>query len=64
MRISSVTNSLYKLLSEGTLVEGVAQFVNGEEQLQFKVLQYIISEVTSRASSRYCDMLISVPVFG
>ena len=48
----SVTNSLYKLLTEGTVVGSTVEFVNGEEQLQFDITQYIISEVVSRASAR------------
>ena len=49
----SVTNSLYKLLSEGTLVGSQVQFVNGENQLQFEVTQYILREVTTKASGRW-----------
>lgn len=50
--ISSVTYSLYKLLTEGTLVVSTTQFVNGEEQLQSDTTQHIINEVISRSSSR------------
>lgn len=49
---SSVTNMLYKLLMEGTLVGSTVQLVNGEEQLQVDTTQYIINEVISRASAR------------
>jgi hypothetical protein len=51
-QLESVTNSLYKLLSQGTLVGSTAQFVNGKDQLQFDVVQYILSEVISRSSAR------------
>lgn len=47
-----MTNNLYKLLTEGTLVDGTVEFVNGEVQLQFDITQYIVSEVVSRASAR------------
>jgi hypothetical protein len=56
-QLESVTNSLYKLLSQGTLVGSTAQFVNGKDQLQFDVVQYILSEVISRSSARYTDPL-------
>ena len=58
LHIHSVTNSLYKLLSEGTLVDGTAQFIDGREQLQFDVTQYIINEVINRASARYGRVVI------
>ena len=55
----SVTNSLYKLLSEGTLVGSQVQFVNGENQLQFEVTQYILREVTTKASGRLVLILLT-----
>lgn len=50
--MSSVTYSLYKLLTEGTLAVSTTDFVNGEEQLQSDTTQYIISEIISRSRSR------------
>ena len=58
MNTSSVTNGLYKLLSEGTLVGSTVHFVNGQEQLQVDTTQYIISEVISRARSRWVIIYI------
>ena len=60
LMMHSVTNSLYKLLSEGTLVGSQVQFVNAENQLQFEVTQYILREVTTKASGRWVHILLTV----
>ena len=51
------------LLSEGVLVGSLVQFVSGEDQLQFEVTQYILREVTTKASGRWvCKHLSCITI--